>query len=82
MIQYTKENDFVAESIICFVIIFCVGSVFYGMGSNAFKIEKPMGFYNAIFAFVLMIGSCTIGLILLIINYKRIEKKYKREKEI
>ena len=38
-----------------------------------------MGFYYPIFAFILMIFSCTLGLVLLIMNYKRIEKKYKRK---
>ena len=37
-----------AESIITFVIIFCCGSVFYGIGMYASKIEKPMGFWSRI----------------------------------
>ena len=111
-----------AESIITFVIIFCCGSVFYGIGMYASKIEKPMGFWSGIevkaseitdikqynkensimwkvyglwyylaafmgffypiFAFILMILSCTLGLVLLIMNYRRIEKKYKRKDEV
>ena len=104
-------------SIITFVILFGVGSVFLGIGIYAAKREMPMnfysgievkaseitdvkaynkengimwtlysfwyylaaiiGFFNSMVAFILMFSSCTIGLWLLVVHYKRIEKKYR-----
>ena len=36
-----------------------------------------VGFFNSVLALILMISSCTIGLWILVVHYKRIEKKYR-----
>ena len=52
-------------------------SIMWMLYSLWYYLAAIIGFFHSMVAFILMFSSCTIGLWLLVVHYKRIEKKYR-----